>query len=209
MKVRLALATTIKPDQRCVVKHTLVNRPAKLPVEQLQHKQEKASWKKHHLSLSATAVNNVFVSLSYFLQRILGAYDRFQPASFHAIEHCCRTLLPLLLHATKAAFTTRALLLRKVPAIYARVNPNFTTQIKSKHKGMNKQVIDSEMTFLSLQASVPANTEVLESANTAFFKRQTFLTSVARNRLTPIMLDSLLIVSLGLISTGPLQPTTC
>lgn len=50
---------------------------------------------------------------------------------------------------------------------------------------------------------------MLEQANKAYFKIETFLTSVARNRLTPIMLDSLLIVSLGFISMRPLQPTTC
>lgn len=37
--------------------------------------------------------------------------------------------------------------------------------------------------------------------------RVMYFTLVAKNKATPTMLDSLIMVSLGLISTGPLQPT--
>lgn len=83
------------------------------------------------------------------------------------------------------------------------------SEIQSRHKGMNQQVCYSEIILSFLQIILTVNRGVLEQANKAYFKIETFLTSVARNRLTPIMLDSLLIVSLGFISMRPLQPTTC
>lgn len=69
--------------------------------------------------------------------------------------------------------------------------------------------MNSEIILSFLQIILTVNRGVLEQGNKTYFKIEMFLTSVARNRLTPIMLDSLLIVSLGFISMRPLQPTTC